>query len=131
MLIIFCDIKGIIYKEFVLVGQKVISSYRCDVLRRLLENLRRLRPEIWRQNDWLLHHDNAPSHTSFFTRDFSDRNNMTVVPFPPYSSLFSRLKIKLKGRHFDTAEVMEAESQAVLNISLLLVLDQLTHQHLM
>jgi hypothetical protein len=25
------------------------------------------------------------------------------------------LKIKLKGRHFDTAEVMEAESQAVLS----------------
>jgi hypothetical protein len=30
--------------------------------------------------------------------------------------LFPRLKIKLKGRHFDTTEVMEAESQAVLNI---------------
>jgi hypothetical protein len=26
------------------------------------------------------------------------------------------LKIKLKGCHFDTIEVMEAESQAVLNI---------------
>jgi hypothetical protein len=25
------------------------------------------------------------------------------------------LKIKLKGRHFDTIEVIEAESQAVLN----------------
>jgi hypothetical protein len=29
--------------------------------------------------------------------------------------LFSRLKIKLRGRHFDTTEVIEAESQAVLN----------------
>jgi hypothetical protein len=29
--------------------------------------------------------------------------------------LFPRLKIKLKGRHFDTIEVMEAEPQAVLN----------------
>jgi hypothetical protein len=28
---------------------------------------------------------------------------------------FPRLKIKLKGHHFDTTEVMEAESQAVLN----------------
>jgi hypothetical protein len=26
------------------------------------------------------------------------------------------LKVKLKGRHFDTAEVIETESQAVLNI---------------
>jgi hypothetical protein len=27
------------------------------------------------------------------------------------------LKIKLKGRHFDTTEVIEAESQAMLNIT--------------
>jgi hypothetical protein len=40
---------------------------------------------------------------------------MTVVPHPSYFSLFPRLKIKLKGRHFDTVEVIEAESQAVLN----------------
>jgi hypothetical protein len=40
---------------------------------------------------------------------------MTVDPHPPYISLFPRLKIKMKGRHFDTTEVIEAESQAVLN----------------
>jgi histone-lysine N-methyltransferase SETMAR len=48
---------------------------------------------------------------------------MTVVPHPPNSpdlapsdfSLLSRLKIKLKGRRFDTIEVIEAEWQAVLN----------------
>jgi hypothetical protein len=38
---------------------------------------------------------------------------MTVVPHPTF--LFPRLKIKLKGRHFDTVEVTEAESQVVLN----------------
>jgi hypothetical protein len=31
-------------------------------------------------------------------------------------SLFSHLKIKLNGRHFNKIEVIEAESQAVLNI---------------
>jgi hypothetical protein len=40
---------------------------------------------------------------------------MTVVLHPPYFSLFPKLKIKLKDRHFDTLEVMEVESQAVLN----------------
>jgi hypothetical protein len=40
---------------------------------------------------------------------------IAVVPHPPCFSLFSRLKIKLKGRHFDTIEVTEAESQAILN----------------
>jgi hypothetical protein len=38
---------------------------------------------------------------------------MTVFPLSPY--LFPRWKIKLKDRHFDTIEVIEAESQAVLN----------------
>jgi hypothetical protein len=37
-------------------------------LRRLRENARRLRPELWQQKNWLLHQDNAPSHTSFFTK---------------------------------------------------------------
>jgi hypothetical protein len=55
------------------------------------------------------------SHTSFFTREFLSKNNMTAVPHPPYFSLFSRLKIKLKDRHFDTIEVTEAKSQAVMN----------------
>jgi hypothetical protein len=41
--------------------------------------------------------------------------HITVVPHPPYFSLFPRLKIKLKDGHFDTTEVMEAGSQAVLN----------------
>jgi hypothetical protein len=40
---------------------------------------------------------------------------MTVFSHSPYFSLFLRLKIKLKGRHFDTTELMEAELQAVLN----------------
>jgi hypothetical protein len=43
------------------------------------------------------------------------KNNRTVVSFPPYISVFPRLKIKLKGRHFVSNEVIEAESQAVLN----------------
>jgi hypothetical protein len=40
---------------------------------------------------------------------------MTVVPHTSYFSLLPRLKVKLKGRHFDTIEVIEADSQAVLN----------------
>jgi hypothetical protein len=74
--------------------------------------VRRLRPELWRQKNWLLHHDNAPFHYSSFTSEFVTKNNMTVVSihstflFPP------RLRIKLKGGHFDTNEVIEAEPQA-------------------
>jgi hypothetical protein len=40
---------------------------------------------------------------------------MDLVPHPPYFSLFPRTKIELKGRHFYTTEVIEGESQVVLN----------------
>jgi hypothetical protein len=49
---------------FPLKNEEQNSAYYCDVLRRLRENVRRFRPELWRQKKRLLHHDNAPSHTS-------------------------------------------------------------------
>jgi hypothetical protein len=39
MIIIFFDITGNVYKEYVFAGQTVISAYYCDVLQRLRENL--------------------------------------------------------------------------------------------
>jgi hypothetical protein len=77
---------------------------------RLHENVLRLRPELWR-----LHHDNATSHTSFFTKEFFYQNNKTLVSHPPYFPLFPLLTIKLKEGHFETSEVIKTESHAVLN----------------
>jgi hypothetical protein len=73
--------------------------------------VQRLCSKLWRQKNWLLHHDEAPSHTSLSTREFLTKNN----PHPPYFSLFPPLKIKLKGCHVYTIEVMDAESQAEMN----------------
>jgi hypothetical protein len=67
IIVIFFDVKGIVHKEFILAGQIVCSAYCCDVLRQLGEIVRRLRPELWRQKNWLLHYDNAPSDASFFS----------------------------------------------------------------
>jgi hypothetical protein len=50
-----------------------------------------------------------------FPQGIFDQRQHDCRPREPYVSLFLPLKIKLKGRHFDTAEVMEAESQEVLN----------------
>jgi hypothetical protein len=80
--------------------QSIQYTTVCDVLQRLRTNLRRLWPELWRQKNWLLHQDNTPSHTSFFTSEFLTKDNMTVVPHPPYFSV-SPLKIKLKGSNFN------------------------------
>jgi hypothetical protein len=39
MLIIFFDIRGIVHKEFAMAGQTVNSTYYCDVLQQLHENM--------------------------------------------------------------------------------------------
>jgi hypothetical protein len=44
------------------------SGFCCDVLWRLRVNVLRRRPELWKEQTWLLHHDNAPSHTSVHTQ---------------------------------------------------------------
>jgi hypothetical protein len=93
MLIIFFGIKGIIHKTFALACQTVNSAYYCDVLRSLRENLRRLRPELWRQKNWLLNNDNSPSHISFFTREFQPT---TTYCRPPPTLLFSVSQIEHK-----------------------------------
>jgi hypothetical protein len=112
MLIIFY-IKGIVHKEFVQTSQTVNSAYYCDVLRWLRENVRKLRPELWRRKDLVLHRQRTVSYS--FTKEFSTKWNTIVVPYSLYSSPFPRLKINAKIRHFDTIEVIGTESQAVPN----------------
>jgi hypothetical protein len=98
MLIGFFDIKGIVHRPD-----------NRGVLRQLRENVRRLRPELGRQKIRLLRHDNAPSHASFFTREFLTKSNVTFIPHP-----FHQLKIKPEGRHFEKIYVA-GRLQAVLN----------------
>ena len=104
-------------------GQNVTGNFYCKVLRRLRENVRRKRPVMWKNGDWLLQHDNAPAHTSLVVREFLRRNNMTTVPYPAYSPdlapcdfyVFPEMKLRLKGRRFLSIEEIQAESQQVLN----------------
>jgi histone-lysine N-methyltransferase SETMAR len=123
MLIVFFDVKGIVYREFVPPKMTVNSDFHCDVLRRLRENVRQKIPELWRNHNWLLHYDNAPAHTSLKTTECLTNNNMVIVPHPPYSPdlapcdfvLFPKLKMKLRGRRFGTVSDIQRESQAVLD----------------
>jgi len=85
MLIMFFDIRGIVHHEFVPQGQTVNAGFYCSVLRRLREDIRRKRPELWRAGNWLLHDDNAPSHRTLVTREFLAHNSITALPQPPYS----------------------------------------------
>ena len=82
MLICFFDQKGIVHKEFVPRGQSVNAAFYVEVLKRLRENVRRKRPDQWRNNTWL-HYDNAPAHAALLTRRLLINNKMTVVHILP------------------------------------------------
>ena len=85
MPIAFFDCEGVVHHEYVPQGQTVNQYFYIEVFRRLEGTVRRRRPEKWRSGEWLLHHDNAPSHSALLVRSFLTKNGMTVVPHPPYS----------------------------------------------
>jgi hypothetical protein len=58
------DIRGIVHYEFVPSGQTVNQLYYLEVLKMLREKFRRKRPELFANNSWILHHDNAHAHTA-------------------------------------------------------------------
>ena len=45
----------------------------------LRESVRRKRPEIWRDGDWILHHDNAPAHTTSCVAVFGQTRHRSVA----------------------------------------------------
>ena len=82
-----------------------ISVGSCDAV--LNENDR----NKWRDGDWVLHHDNAPAHTSHLVQQFVAKHGTDQLQ-PPYSPdlapcdffLFPRLKKVLKGHRFEATD---------------------------
>ena len=122
MLMVFYDSEGVIHYEFLPQGRTVNKEYYLEVVQRLRETVRKKRPDAWRENRWMLQHDNAPSHSSFLVRDFLAKHATTVLPQPPYSPdlapadffLFPKLKSTLKGRRFEYIEEIKTNSLAHL-----------------
>ena len=62
-----------------------LQEFYLEVLRRLRENVRRKRPELWRSGDWFLHHDNTPARTALSVTRYLASLGWTVIPHPLYS----------------------------------------------
>ncbi|KAJ4437644.1 hypothetical protein ANN_17789 [Periplaneta americana] len=115
MLTVFFDVRGIVHHEYAPEGQTVTKEYYHDVLRRLRDAVRCKRPDMWTANNWHLHHDNAPAHSSQLIHTFLAKHGITTVCQPPYSPdlapcdfwLFPKLKTPLKGSRFESrGEIM-------------------------
>jgi len=91
-------------------------------VRRLLESVRRKRPEKWRDGGLILHHDNAPAHASHLVQQFLAKHGTAQLQQPLYSPdlapcdffLFPRLKKVLKGHRLEATEDIKRNSTKTL-----------------
>ena len=88
-------------------------------MRRLREAIHQKRTELWKNQSWILHHDNAPAHISMLVREFLAKNKTVIMPQPLYSLdlvtadffLFLKLKTPIKGKRFATIEEIKEKSK--------------------
>jgi hypothetical protein len=43
------------------------------------DHVHRVRPNLWGDNGWIPHQDNAPSHTALIVREFLAHNSITMM----------------------------------------------------
>ena len=112
MAIIFCDTYGVVLNHFVPPKTTVTGNYYATLLRtELMAAIRRKRPHL-RRSGFILHHDNAPSHSSHVVMDTLEKLDVELLPHPPYSPdlaicdfwLFPTLKNSLRGTKFESRE---------------------------
>jgi len=85
MLIIFFDICGLVHHEFIPTGKTVNKKHYLEFLKRLCEKIRQKRPEMWKNNSWILHDDNAQSHRAEMVTEFKAKTATNTIDQPPYS----------------------------------------------
>ena len=112
MLTVFFDCQGVVHHEYLPSGQTVNKEYYLSVMKRLRDAVRRKRPEMWANNSWILHDDNAPSHRARIVLDYLTKHQVNTIVQAPYSPdmapcdffLFPKLKLPLRGRRFQSIE---------------------------
>ena len=113
--------KGTIHKKFVPAGQTINAALYQAVLNRLLQPIRRVRPELHRTVKWMLLHDNAPAQSTIRVRQFLTQKMVAVLDDPTYSPdlapadfLIPSLKSAIKSARFVDLNTSEDRVTAVL-----------------
>ncbi len=65
--------------------ENVDAAFCIETLQKLRICTRKKRPELWVENLFVLHHNNAPRHRADSMQKFLEKNNMWLMPHPPYS----------------------------------------------
>jgi hypothetical protein len=113
----FFDIDDVMHREFIPPGQIITGHFYLQISQRLCDAVRRK----W-QEQWFLHHDNAPCHTLLVVKQFLTEKNIPFIIQTSYSLnltssdfwLFPTLKMGLKGTCFATMEDIKSSATAEL-----------------
>ncbi|VVC37276.1 Transposase, type 1 [Cinara cedri] len=108
--------------EWVPEGQTVNQVYYLSVLATLRERVRKKRPELWKNNSWILHQDNAPAHNALSVKQYLAGKRTPVLKHAPYSPdlapcdffLFPKIKSALKGTRFESMEAVKQKTAELL-----------------
>ena len=76
LLTIFFDCNGVVHQEFLLQGRTVSMEYYLEVMCGLWT-------ELWKNQLWVLHYDNAPAHKSMFVHKFLAKNKTLLTGLGP------------------------------------------------
>ena len=122
LLTVFNGYIGVVHQEFLSQCRTVSKGYYHEVMRRLYKSIRQKRTELWKNQLWILHHDNAPAHTSLLVRECLPKNKSVIMAQPPYTSelaladfsLFPKLKTPMKVKRFATIEEIKEKSKQKL-----------------
>jgi hypothetical protein len=71
--------------DLVLERQTVNQFYYKEVLTTLREQVRRRRPEMWKNSLWVLHHDDVLAHTTLSVKSFLMKHKITMLEHTSYS----------------------------------------------
>ena len=105
MLTVFFGSHGVVHQEYAPQGQNIDKEYYLEILRRLRVAVRRKRPDLWAAGTCLLHHDNAPAHSSQLIQTFLVKHNIPVVRQTPCDFwLFPYLKMQRKETQFESQD---------------------------
>ena len=80
LLTVFFDCNGVVHHKFLSQGRTVNKEYYLEVTSRLCKVIRQKCTEFWKNQSWILRHDNAPAHTSILVHDFLGKKKTVVIP---------------------------------------------------
>ena len=73
----FFDCNGVVHHDYLPQGRTVNKEY-------YLEAICQKRTELWKNQSWILHHDNVPTHTSMIVHELLVKNETLIMPQQPY-----------------------------------------------